>query len=241
MKNSILIYLFACILGVGCYSCDNEDHIEKADKSPSYEYISPEAKAQILAQMTDTTVYLIDAGDKLGELSEKFRSREEKLLREGYTKLERLDLDDTSLLKAAPSVQKFNVEAKWVLYEPMFVKCIFTKQFCDEFNINVSDELKIQPLTRYLCEWRVFGTFYNLQPGQRASPLASPKAGFLPSKKENLTEREYEAYLSPDGKQFQMHTFRIHVKYKDVNHSTIIIAQNFPWGVFECNYAVLSL
>lgn len=243
MKNKHFIYsLVFILLTIGLYSCDNEDYTENNSNGKNIEYINTAEKARVLAQMTDTTVYEIRAEDNFGDLTKKFKSKEEELLSQGYTKLERLDLENLDLLKAAPSVKKYTVEAVWSIGEPEHVKCVFSSKFCDEFNSKVDgEELRISSKKRYICEWRPIGTFYNLKTGERASAMASPKAGYLPSKRDGFTEREYEAYLSPNATQFQMRSFLIRIKWEDVNHTTIMISQNFPFGPFECNYAVLSL
>ncbi|MDE6722560.1 MAG: hypothetical protein K2J84_10530 [Bacteroidaceae bacterium] len=236
MNNILGKFSFVAFISlIGLTACDSDEATlmqgnEKADDI--HKYIIPE-------ESNDTAIVFIGSEKDLQHaLAPTAERHEDYLLRHGWVKENTDETATRSMLRARSVrtdtvyVSKYTVDyySDPSVYASFNAK--FSRSMVDSINKVVSSEYRISTSKTYVCEWRLFSTYYNFGSDEQVTSRPSLLCALAPATKSGYTERGYSLYTidrSNGNKQAQMDSYQLLIKYEKVSHATLVLNIEWPF------------
>ena len=231
--------LFAILSFSFLTSCENENNfmLGNKDTAKRREFIVPTIN-------NDTTILCVNSLEDLRHsLTQVVNERENRLIQKGWTKVEEEQPQTRGVSRAKRRIRTDTVyiyrETVDLYSDPSVYanfNAKFSKSMVDSINKVVSPELRISTNKKYVCRWRLYGTYYNANDGEKVSARPSPLCGLVPNTKSSYTERGYSLYLHKTKEnvnqyQYQMNSYQLRIQWENVSRKTIVLDIDWPFFV----------
>lgn len=236
MNNNLYKYLLSAVITLCAFTACNTDDTEISEFNKkdvgNHTYIIPK-------ESTDTSVVFIESSKDLQQIltptAEKYKNY---LLRRGWHE-ESKELTSTRAISKARVVRtdtvyvyRYSVDysSDPSVYARFNAK--FSRAMVDSINKVVDSEYRISTKKTYICEWRLFCTFYDLTSNEQVASRPSLLCALAPATKSGYTERGYSLYThesSNGSKQAQLNSFQLFIICEKVSHSTLRLDIDWPF------------